>query len=73
MKLLQDAAVILLALTLLALAFMFLWRVWQEIVGSGDLLLALSDITLVLSDITLVVVAVELYRLGASLTGSCSA
>ena len=57
---------VLLALTLLALAFMFLWRVWQEIVGSGDLLLALSDITLV-------VIAVELYRLGASLTGSCSA
>jgi hypothetical protein len=45
---------------------MFLWRVWQEIVGSGDLQLALSDITLV-------VIAVELYRLGASLTGSCSA
>ena len=37
MKLLQDAVVILLIDTLLALAFMFLWRVWQEIAGSGDL------------------------------------
>src|SRR5215207_9958816 len=53
---LQDAVVILLTITLFGLAFMFLWRVWQEIVGSGDLQRAISDIIFV-------IITVELYRL----------
>ncbi len=56
MELLQDDHGILLTVTLLGLAFMFLWRVWQEIVGSGDLQRAISDIIFV-------VITVELYRL----------
>jgi hypothetical protein len=53
-EILQDAVVILLTLTLLALAFMFLWRVGPELVGSGAFR---RDI----SNIIFVVTTVELY------------
>ena len=56
MELLQDTVVILLAVTLLGLAFAFLWEVWRELVGAQDLQRAISDIIYV-------VITVELYRL----------
>lgn len=55
-ELLQDVVVALLAVTLLGLALVFLWRVWQEIVGTGNLQQAISDIIYVF-------ITVELYRL----------
>jgi uncharacterized membrane protein (DUF373 family) len=56
MELLQDLVVVLLTVTVLGLALVFLWRVWQEIVGAGDLQQAISDIIFVF-------ISVELYRL----------
>lgn len=56
MELLQDLVVVLLTITLLGLALVFLWRVWQEILGAGDLQQAISDIIFVF-------ISVELYRL----------
>ena len=55
-ELLQDLVVLLLTVTLLGLALVFLWRVWQEIVGAGDLQQAISNIIFVF-------ITVELYRL----------
>jgi uncharacterized membrane protein (DUF373 family) len=55
-ELLQDVVAVLLAVTLLGLAFVFLWRVWQEIVGTGNLQQAISGIIYVF-------ITVELYRL----------
>jgi uncharacterized membrane protein (DUF373 family) len=55
-ELLQDVVVLLLTVTLLGLALVFLWRVWQEIVGAGDLQQAISNIIFVF-------ITVELYRL----------
>jgi uncharacterized membrane protein (DUF373 family) len=52
----QDVVVVLLTITLLGLAIVFLWRVWQEIVWTGNLQQAISDIIYV-------VITVELYRL----------
>jgi uncharacterized membrane protein (DUF373 family) len=56
LELLQDLVVVLLTITLLGLALVFLWRVWQEILGAGDLQQAISDIIFVF-------ISVELYRL----------
>ena len=58
-ELLQDLVVVLLAITLLGLALMFLWRVWQEIVVMGNLQQAISDIIYVF-------ITVELYRLSVN-------
>lgn len=56
LELSQDAMVVLLNVTLLGMGFVFLWRVWQEVVVDGDLQKGLSDIIFV-------VITVELYRL----------
>jgi uncharacterized membrane protein (DUF373 family) len=56
LELLQDAVVILLNITLLGMAFVFLYRVWAEIVAFGDLQEGLSNIIFV-------VITIELYRL----------
>ena len=56
MELLQDVVVVLLNVTLLGMAFVFLYRVWTEIVAFGDLQEGLSNIIFV-------VITIELYRL----------
>ena len=56
MELLQDAVVVLLNATLLGMSFVFLYRVWTELVAFGDLQEGLSNIIFV-------VITVELYRL----------
>jgi uncharacterized membrane protein (DUF373 family) len=56
MELLQDVVVVLLNLTLLGMSFVFLYRVWTEIVAFGDLQQGLSNIIFV-------VITIELYRL----------
>jgi uncharacterized membrane protein (DUF373 family) len=56
MELLQDGVVVLLNVTLLGMGFVFLYRVWVEIVAFGDLQEGLSNIIVV-------VITVELYRL----------
>ena len=56
MELLQDGVVVLLNVTLLGMGFVFLYRVWVEIVAFGDLQEGLSNIIFV-------VITVELYRL----------
>jgi uncharacterized membrane protein (DUF373 family) len=56
MELLQDAMVVLLNVTLLGMGFVFLYRVWIEIVAFGDLQEGLSNIIFV-------VITIELYRL----------
>lgn len=56
MELLQDVVVVLLSMTLLGMALVFLYRVWTEIVAFGDLQQGLSDIIYV-------VITIELYRL----------
>jgi uncharacterized membrane protein (DUF373 family) len=56
MELLQDVVVVLLNLTLLGMAFVFLYRVWVEIVAFGNLQEGLSNIIFV-------VITIELYRL----------
>jgi uncharacterized membrane protein (DUF373 family) len=56
MELLQDVVVVLLNLTLLGMAFVFLYRVWTEIIAFGDLQQGLSNIIFV-------VITIELYRL----------
>jgi uncharacterized membrane protein (DUF373 family) len=56
MELLQDIVVVLLNLTLLGMAFVFLYRVWTEIIAFGDLQQGLSNIIFV-------VITIELYRL----------
>jgi hypothetical protein len=37
MELLQDAVVVLLNVTLFGMGFMFLYRVWREIIALGNL------------------------------------
>jgi uncharacterized membrane protein (DUF373 family) len=56
MELLQDGVVVLLNVTLLGMGFVFLYRVWVEIVAFGDLQEGLSNIIFV-------VITIELYRL----------
>lgn len=56
MELLQDVVVMMLTVTLLGLAFMFLLRVWAELAVMGNLQRAISDIIYV-------VITIELYRL----------
>jgi uncharacterized membrane protein (DUF373 family) len=56
LELLQDAVVILLNVTLLGMGFVFLYRVWTEIIAFGDLQEGLSNIIFV-------VITIELYRL----------
>jgi uncharacterized membrane protein (DUF373 family) len=56
MELLQDAAVVVLNVTLLGMGFVFLYRVWREIIAFADLQEGLSNIILV-------VITIELYRL----------
>jgi uncharacterized membrane protein (DUF373 family) len=56
MELLQDAVVVLLNVTLLGMGFVFLYRVWTEIVAFGNLQEGLSNIIFV-------VITIELYRL----------
>jgi uncharacterized membrane protein (DUF373 family) len=56
LELLQDLVVILLDITLLGMGFVFLYRVWTEIVVFGDLQEGLSNIIFV-------VITIELYRL----------
>ena len=56
MELLQDGVVVLLNVTLLGMGFVFVYRVWVEIVAFGDLQ---ED----LSNIIFVVITIELYRL----------
>ena len=56
MELLQDAAVVVLNVTLLGMGFVFLYRVWREIIAFGDLQEGFSNIILV-------VITIELYRL----------
>src|SRR5829696_1413601 len=55
-ELLQDAAVVVLNVTLLGMGFVFLYRVWREIIAFGDLQEGLSNIILV-------VITIEVYRL----------
>ena len=56
MELLQDAVVVLLNVTLLGMGFVFLYRVWAEIIAFGNLQEGLSNIIFV-------VITIELYRL----------
>lgn len=56
MELLQDAVVVLLNVTLLGMGFVFLYRVWKEIIAFGNLQEGLSNIIFV-------VITIELYRL----------
>lgn len=56
MELFQDVVVVLLNVTLLGMGFVFLYRVWAEIVTFGDLQEGLSNIIFV-------VITIELYRL----------
>ena len=56
MELLQDAVVVLLNVTLFGMGFMFLYRVWREIIALGNLQESLSNIIFV-------VITIELYRL----------
>jgi uncharacterized membrane protein (DUF373 family) len=56
MELLQDVVVVQLNVTLLGMGFVFLYRVWTEIVAFGDLQEGLSNIIFV-------VITIELYRL----------
>jgi uncharacterized membrane protein (DUF373 family) len=56
MELLQDAVVVLLNVPLLGMGFVFLYRVWEEIVAFGNLQEGLSNIIFV-------VITIELYRL----------
>ena len=56
LELLQDTVVVLLNVTLLGMGFVFLYRVWAELVAFGDLQQGLSDIIFV-------VITIELYRL----------
>jgi uncharacterized membrane protein (DUF373 family) len=56
LELLQDGVVVLLNVTLLGMALVFLYRVWVEIVAFGDLQEGLSNIIFV-------VITIELYRL----------
>ena len=56
MELLQDAVVVLLSVTLFRMGFVFLYRVWREII-------ALGNFQEVLSNIIFVVITIELYRL----------
>ena len=56
MELLQDAVVVLLSVTLFGMGFVFLYRVWREII-------ALGNFQEVLSNIIFVVITIELYRL----------
>ena len=55
MEILEDAVVVLLSVTLLALALVFMWRVWG---GLADL-----DLQAALSNIIFVVITMELFRL----------
>ena len=55
MEILEDAVVVLLSITLLALALVFMWRVWG---GLADL-----DLQTALSNIIFVVITIELFRL----------
>jgi uncharacterized membrane protein (DUF373 family) len=56
LELLQEGVVILLNVTLLGMGFVYLYRVWMEIVAFGDLQEGLSSIIFV-------VITIELYRL----------
>jgi uncharacterized membrane protein (DUF373 family) len=56
LELLQDGVVVLLNVTLLGMGFVFLYRVWTEIVAFGNLQEGLSNIIFV-------VITIELYRL----------
>jgi uncharacterized membrane protein (DUF373 family) len=56
MELLQDAVVVLLSVTLSGMGFVFLYRVWREIIALGNLQEGLSNIIFV-------VITIELYRL----------
>ena len=56
LELLQDGVVVLLNVKLLGMGFVFLYRVWIEIVAFGDLQEGLSNIIFV-------VITIELYRL----------
>jgi uncharacterized membrane protein (DUF373 family) len=56
LELLQDAVVVLLNVTLLGMGFVFLYRVWTEILAFGNLQEGLSNIIFV-------VITIELYRL----------
>jgi uncharacterized membrane protein (DUF373 family) len=56
MEVLQDAVVVLLSVTLFRMGFVFLYRVWREII-------ALANFQEGLSNIILVVITIELYRL----------
>jgi uncharacterized membrane protein (DUF373 family) len=56
MELMQDAVVVLLNVTLLGMGFVFLYRVWTEIIALGNLQEGLSNIIFV-------VITIELYRL----------
>ena len=56
MELLQDAVVVLLSVTLFGMGFVFLYRVWREIIALGNLQEGLSNIIFV-------VITIELYRL----------
>jgi uncharacterized membrane protein (DUF373 family) len=56
MELLQDAVVVLLSVTLFRMGFVFLYRVWREIIALGNFQEGLSNIILV-------VITIELYRL----------
>ncbi len=55
MEILEDAVVVLLSVTLLALALVFMWRVWG---GLADL-----NLQVALSNIIFVVITIELFRL----------
>ena len=56
MELLQDAVVVLLSVTLFGMGFVFLYRVWREIIALGNLQEGLSNVIFV-------VITIELYRL----------
>ena len=56
LELLEDALVVLVTVTLLALGLMLLWIVWQDIVVAGDLQRGISNIIFV-------IITVEVYRL----------